>query len=241
MNLLRTYAKTTLLAFIVCFSITSLSAQSNKSSKAKFSTYGPIETSWYRLGWFVDGNLGIRMFGATSEAADLGLGLSGNAGLGYLFSDAFGLKGRIDYNRYTFTPGIGGEVEARGTAVSVSFEAFTEIIALTTKSRQLSDWRILLHGGIGYTTFANKSFKDDRLEQDPDYFQDPYIKGNDDMANIIVGVTPQYHISGRWSVNLDISSFFLIKQDFTLDNYNGERFNGIGNITNASIGLTFRP
>jgi hypothetical protein len=250
MNLTKSFGKASVLLLLLCFTTSTLVAQvqgrdaakPKGAAKADISPYGKIEVSWFKLGWFVDLNCGTRMLGATSSAAKLGLGFSANGGIGYFFSDRFGLKGRMDYNRYTFSPGIGLMPEARGVAMSFSIEALTDIIPLVTGKTKFRDWRIELHGGVGYTSFANKAFKADRLKTNSDYFQnDPAIKGNDDMGHVIIGLTPQYHINGRWSINLDFSSFFLFKQDFTLDNYNGERFNGVGNISNLTLGITFRP
>jgi hypothetical protein len=249
MNLTKTFGKASVLLLLLCFTTSTLvaqvqgrsSAQPRGASKASISPYGKIKTNWYKVGWFADINVGMRMLGATSAAADLGVGFSGNAGIGFLMSDRIGVKGRIDYNRFSFSPGIGAAPEAGGGAMSFSLEAVTDLIPLSTQKTKIRKWRIALHGGFGYTSYNNKSFKEDRLAQDSDYFNDPVIKGNDDMGHMILGITPQYHFDGNWSINLDFSSFFLFKQDFTFDNYNGERFNGIGNISNLTFGVTFRP
>jgi hypothetical protein len=259
MFLTKYFGKALMLALLLCFTATTLSAQvagrkeggTGRSVKGKLSPYGKIEVGMFKLQWFADINGGMRMFGSTSSISDLGLGFSGNAGVGYFFSDRFGLKGRVDYSRFSFTPGVTiestsgtliyGEAEAQGGAMSFSFEALTDLIPLLTKKTKVRNWRVILHGGLGYTSYNNKSYKEYQNDIDPDYFQDPVIKGNDDMGNIILGITPQYHISGRWSVNLDYSSFILLKQDFTLDNYNGVRSNGIGHISSVTLGLTFRP
>jgi hypothetical protein len=243
------FGKTAVILLLLCFSATTLTAQvgGRKGSsakgtvKGKITPYGSIETNWYKVGWFADLNGGIRLLGATSDAAKLGAGFSGNAGIGFLVSDRVGVKGRIDYNRFSFTPGIGAEPEATGGAMSFSLEAITDLIPLSTQQAKVRDWRVSLHGGFGYTSYNNRSFKENRLESNPDYFNDPIIKGNDDMGHMIIGITPQYHFNGRWSLNLDFSTFFLFKQDFTLDNYNGQRFDGIGNISNLTFGVTFRP
>jgi hypothetical protein len=248
MRIFTYFVKVSVLTLLFCFTTTTLTAQvqgrkegvANVQPKGSLSPYGKIKVNWYKLGWFADINAGVRMFGSTSGLADLGAGFSGNAGIGFLFSDRFGLKGRMDYNRYKFTPGIDGGPEARGTAMSFSLEATTDLIALIKGSR-VRDWRLALHGGFGYTSYSNKSFKEDRTADNPDYFNDPVIKGNDDMGHAIIGITPQYHLSGRWSINLDFSTFFLFKQDFTLDNYNGQRHDGLGNISNLTLGVTFRP
>jgi hypothetical protein len=70
---------------------------------------------------------------------------------------------------------------------------------------------------------------------------DPAINGNDDMGHIILGLSPQYHLNGRVSINLDLTTFILVKQDFTFDNYNGIQHEGLGNLSALSFGITIRP
>tara|TARA_B100000508_G_scaffold118450_1_gene98496 strand:+ start:402 stop:1142 length:741 start_codon:yes stop_codon:yes gene_type:complete len=211
------------------------------SSKAHLSPYGKVETNWYKIGWFADLNGGVRLLGATSGAANLGAGFNGNAGLGFFVTDKIGIKGRIDYNTFKFTPGIGGNPEAKGRMVSLSLEATSDLLPFTSGSK-IRDWRIELHGGFGYSTFNNISWKENRLENNPDVWDnDPVFKGNDDMGHMIIGITPQYHINGRWSIQADFSSFFYFKQDFTFDNYNLEPLNGVGSMITTSFGVVFRP
>lgn len=231
----KTLSKTCVLTLILCFSTFSLLAQSQNN----IQVYSKAEAQFYKVHWFADLNVGTRMFGATSSQADLGLGLNVNAGLGYLFTERFGIKGRLDFNSFEFTPGIGDDAKATASAYSISLEALTDLIALiegTTSYAQ--DWKVIIHGGLGFSAYSGKDFKENYLDEE---FQDDYRKGNDNMGHIILGITPQYHLSTKWSLNLDFSTFLLIKQDFTFDNFNGERFNGLGNISAVSLGLTFRP
>lgn len=205
------------------------------------SPHGPIQVSWYNIYTFYEGNLGVRILGSTTDLTTLGAGLNVNAGIGHYFSERFGLKARIDYHRFKFSPGIQSQPDAQGGAMSFSLEALTNVLNWVN-NKKFSKFRLALHGGLGYTSFNNRSFKENALEIDPEYFNDdPAIKGNDDMGHIILGLTPQFHINGRSSIQLDFSSFLLVKQDFTFDNYNGKRHNGIGNISAISLGFTFRP
>ncbi len=207
----------------------------------EISPHGPVETSWYNIYWFYDGNVGARILGASSEMANLGVGLNINAGIGHYFSERFGIKGRLDYHRFSFSPGLDSQPNAQGGAMSFSAEALTNVMHWIN-NKKFGKFRLALHGGLGYTSFNNRSFKENALSVNPNSFEDdPAIKGNDDMGHIIIGLTPQYHINGRCSVQLDFSSFVLVKQDFTFDNYNGVRHEGLGNISALSVGFTFRP
>jgi len=239
------FIKVLTLTLVLCLSAFTASSQlvrAKASPKAHLSPYGKIETNWYKIGWFADINGGTRLLGAVSDASSMGAGLNVNAGVGFFITDKIGIKGRIDYNRFSFTPNtVLNTYEARGGAMSFSLEATTDLLPFTSGSK-IRDWRIELHGGFGYTSFANRALKDSRFDANPNAFaEDPAIKGNDDMGHMILGLTPQYHLNGRWSINLDFSSFFLFAQDYTFDNYNGKTFDGIGNISTLSLGVTFRP
>lgn len=240
MNLVQSFVKTITLICLVCMTSSSLLAQSTgvkNTSQSKLSPYGPIETSWYKLGWFLEGNFGTRLLGATSESVDMSPGFNTNLSLGIFTSDRLGFKGRYDFNTFKFTPGFNNQDNSIGRMHSVSFEVLTDILPLVgvTKFR---DWRIILHGGAGLSTYRNVDYADYREEIWS--WDDPGIKGNDDMIHAIVGITPQYHINGRWSLNLDISSFFLFKQDLTFDRFSIEPKTGVGNIMTASLGATLR-
>lgn len=231
----------TILTLLLLFMISSVSnAQYIKPAYGKkdLSPHGELKTSWYNIYWFYELNAGARLMGSTSSQSTLGPGLNSNASLGYLFSEKFGLKGRADYHGFTFTPGL-SEPTSKGTAISLSLEATANILAFTS-AKKFSKFRLNLHGGLGWTTYSNPSFKEYRKENNIS-MEDPAIHGNDDMGHIIIGLTPQYHINGRVSINLDLSTFLLVKQDFTFDNYNGIQHEGLGNISSISLGLTFRP
>lgn len=236
------FIKVIALTLLLCISTFMASAQlieAQASPKAHLSPYGKVETNWYKIGWFTDLNGGVRLLGATSGAANLGAGFNGNAGLGFFITDKIGIKGRIDFNTFKFTPGVGGSPEAKGRMTSLSLEATSDLLPFTSGSK-IRDWRIELHGGFGYSSFANIDFKEYRESINYE-FDDPMFKGNDDMGHMILGITPQYHISGRWSINLDFSSFFYFSQDYTLDRYNKESLNGVGSMITTTLGVTFRP
>jgi hypothetical protein len=169
----------------------------------------------------------------------LSAGINANASVGYLFSEKFGIKGRYDFNSFKFTPGFNGQAKSIGRMHSLSLEACTDLITLI-KGDKIRNWRFVLHGGAGISRYGNVDYRSFRKEEIGPW-EDPLIKGNDDMGHVILGITPQYHISGRWSINLDISTFMLIKQSNTFDRFSDVRVDGLGNVTSISLGLTFRP
>ncbi len=230
MKLTKSLRTSLILLFLICFTSSPLFSQRGLLSR---------QARMNKTHWFADINAGIRMFGDTSPEAELENGINLNVGVGYLFSERFGIKGRFDYNSFKMSPGLGDATYTTGNAYSLSLELMTDIISFVRRSRsRASDWRIMLHGGLGLTTYGNKDFKLNHEIENPG--TDPLFSGNDDMINIILGITPQYHISNWLSVNLDFSTFLLLEQDFTFDNYNYVRTDGFGNISALSLGLTFR-
>jgi len=221
-----------------------LSAQleGRKINVYKEKSYSPpknkIVAVWYKHWWFVDANVGTRLLGATSSNINLSAGLNTNISIGYLFSEKFGIKGRYDLNTFKFSPGFNGQSESIGRMHSLSIEACTDLITLI-KGDKIRNWRFTMHGGLGLSSYGNIDYRKFRKEITP--WEDPLFKGNDDMGHVILGVTPQYHISGRWSLNLDLSTFILIKQSNTFDRFSNKKVNGLGNVTTVSLGLTFRP
>lgn len=207
--------------------------------KKEISPFGPVQSQWYKLQWFYDLNVGGRFLGPSSDAVNLKPGLSFNAGMGYMFKDIFGIKGRIDYHRFTVTPGFINDAVNKAGSVSLSAELVSDLVPLFD-DKEYHSFRLGVHAGLGITSAFNPEYKDYRENDLGKPWEDPFIKGNDDMVHIIAGFTPQYHINGRWSLNLDISSYFQFIGDYTIDQFNKEIQNRSALIS-TSIGLTFRP
>lgn len=243
MNFFKSYHKllTLSLAMIIASSLFSqvTGRKYPDMGDENLSPHGKIAAKWYNLEWFLEGNLGTRVLGSTSSNVNLSPGFNVNLSLGYMFSDRFGIKGRYDFNSFKFTPGFNGKSGSIGRMHSISLEAVTDLIPLFNGT-EFRNWRLQLHGGAGLSTYGNVDYREFR-EEEIKPWEDPAIKGNDDMGHVILGITPQYHINSRWSVNLDLSSFILIKQSNTFDRFSDERFDGLGNVTTISLGLTFRP
>jgi OOP family OmpA-OmpF porin len=90
---------------------------------------------------------------------------------------------------------------------------------------------LLLHAGGGVATMWNKDFGSDNAT-------DPYIKGNDDIITLNVGLTPQFKINERFSVNIDLAYAFNLEQDRSF-NWSYVTENNRGSFYTASIGLTY--
>ena len=219
----------TLILLITLFT-TTLSAQMMRQNLS-----GSLQINWHKTGWFIDGNAGIRALGETSNLATNGLGLSGNAGLGYFFNETFALKGRLDYNQ--FKASYGDKIDRSGSA-SASLEGVVRLLQLFSNKKS-RNFALNLHAGAGITSLRNPSLIDYR-EKVGIVSNTFLIKEQDDMGHIIVGITPQYHLNSRLSINLDISQFTQFKQDFTYDSHNSIDSKSITGIVSVTAGLTIR-
>jgi OOP family OmpA-OmpF porin len=88
-----------------------------------------------------------------------------------------------------------------------------------------SKFGLLLHAGSGFGSLG-----DDKIGVG---------KGIDDMINVIIGITPQYRISNKISLNLDFSYIANIYQNYKFDYKSLNTTRGFdGNFINASVGFS---
>jgi OOP family OmpA-OmpF porin len=148
--------------------------------------------------------------------------IHGDLGVRYMFNNKFGLK--VDFGMDSF----------KNKSESDSFEGKyyrSSLQGVVNLGRILSfeDWtntiNLQAHSGVGFSYMTNDKFD-----------------GNDDMTNFILGVTAQFRLSNRVSLNADFSMINNINQQYTFDGYedpavaNDRGFNST--IYNASIGFS---
>lgn len=217
------------LILVALFLTTTLFAQRG------YKSGGTFKFNWFNQGWFFDGNIGIRTLGKTSDIAKVNAGVTLNGGIGYMFNEKFGLKGRADYHNFKTTGGM----SSTSHSVGLSIEGIASLVQIIggRKARQFS---LNLHGGLGLTSLFNPEYiryvKDDLGRE----FNDPFIKGSDDIFHLIVGITPQYNINSKISIQLDISNFIQFKQHRTYDTFNAVRADGVTGVLGFSLGMTYR-
>lgn len=236
---------------IATFIIAALITTTSIAQYGTRTSSGTIDINWYKSGWFLDANAGVHFLGQTSSNTDMNLGPSFNAGIGYFFNKKFAIKGRVDYNQFyvdygeltTYnnnynSSGFGDNIDRSGS-LALSAQAQLRLLQVfnTKRSRKAS---LVFHVGAGLTTLRNPSYINSKENQGVD-FDDPLFNGHDEMGHIIVGLTPQYHINSRWSINLDISHFTQFKQYYTYDTHNEVLSKDVTGIISTTLGLTFRP
>lgn len=173
--------------------------------------------------------LGQRTEGQYSLEGAYGIAQSGkpsltgshyNFGVRYMFDEYWGIKADFGHDKYrtNTTPETGVNY------TRISFQAVQNLgrtLGMTYATQGYLN--VLVHGGLGYSHFTST------------------VSTNDDnMANVIVGFTPQVYLTKYLSLQLDASYVVNLSQHF---DYNGYyRFNGapkafVGSQANVSVGL----
>lgn len=186
---------------------------------------------------YFDANIGTRIGGAVSDSSSLGAGFHLEGGVGYELNDLYAIKADLGFDTYKATENS-SDVADRSLGIRGSLQGVVNISDLAGFGTET--FGLKFHGGFGFYTNSNPSYKD-RFEQNGGKFEDAGFKGNDDMLNFIFGLTPQYHLSEKLSINADLSLVLLAKQSNFVDRgINNSANEGMGNIFNASVGISFR-
>jgi OOP family OmpA-OmpF porin len=170
-------------------------------------------------------NYGIN--GVISAPIDVNTSNSHHIGLNtrYMFNTNLGLMLGLGYDLFPTAEGT----ETTNQYASLNIQGVYNIGSLfKLPSKRFG---LLLHAGGGVATMWNKDFGSDNAT-------DPYIKGNDDIITLNVGLTPQFKINERFSVNIDLAYAFNLEQDRSF-NWSYVTENNRGSFYTASVGLTY--
>lgn len=190
-----------------------------------------------KAGMFFDLNVGSRFSGAKSDSVTLGAGIHVDGGIGYMFNGIIGIKGRLGFDTFKTIEVSNAGDEDKSLMISASLEGVLGIDQLANFGTP--GFGLNFHAGFGFSTITNPSWKQSKLDVAGFEFQDPMFKGNDDMVNVIFGLTPKYIINDNISVNADFSFIMLLKQDHTVDRYNSVVTEGMTNYMTGSVGITY--
>jgi OOP family OmpA-OmpF porin len=183
---------------------------------------------------YFDLNVGTRTGGRSSDLSKLGAGLHLDGGVGYELSELYAIKADLGFDTYN-AKDEAGLTEDRSLGVRASIQGVVNVSELAGFGTET--FGLKFHGGFGFYTNSNPSFKDKYAGK----FVDPGFKGNDDMVNFIFGLNPQYHLTEKLSVNADLSLILLAVQSNYVDRvFDNTVNNGMGNIFNASVGISFK-
>jgi hypothetical protein len=186
---------------------------------------------------FLDLHAGGRIFGVHSELSEGLPGLHVDAGLGYMLSPIWGLKGSLGYDQLNASGDLNGKSIDDN---SFSFRANLEAVANISADRGIMDRKMnyLFHVGIGLASQFHSAYKDS-LTAAGVKLNDPLIKGNDDMLSFMCGFTPQYKLSESIYLEADLSLVFLPVADGVYDKLIDSRKGKSMNVfLNPSVGVS---
>lgn len=188
---------------------------------------------------FIDLHAGGRIGGVHSEFSQLSSGLHADAGMGYMFSSIWGIKGSLGYDQ------LSASSEETGTLIedhSMLLRANLEAVADISADRGVSDSKMnyMFHVGLGLASQFHAAHKDSLLASGAT-LNDPLIKGNDDMLSIMFGITPRFKISNALAIEADLSFQFLPMADGVFDKViENRRGKSMNVFFNPSVGISYR-
>jgi hypothetical protein len=216
-------------------------AFSSNAQAPRVGEQSKLQVKWYKDGWIVDGGVGMRAFGRRSDDIERIPGFSAHGGLGYKFNSIWGIRGRMTYYNHIMRPGYTGDSESTAHSMALSLMGTSDLIPWIT-GRKGTTWHLITYLGAGLTTSWNRDMKK-MVETNPSFtdWEDPAFAGNDDMGHVILGVTPQYHLSSRFALTADISTMLNFAQDFTYDYKTRLDRGDVGAIMTFSLGFVWYP
>lgn len=195
-----------------------------------------------QAGIFIDAHFGTRIAGKHSTLVTPKAGYHIDGGLGYMLNENFGIKGDLAFDTYKSVNHELIKTVDRAYSIRASVQAVFALDKLIlNKKIKYRNEKIGLnaHGGFGFLSLVNPSWKEGKESDSGFTFSDPLFKGNDDMLNFLLGITPRYMFNENISIDADISYVIILKQDYTLDRYNNIPATGFKGFLNAAIGLTY--
>lgn len=197
---------------------------------------GQNSTGDIPTGLFLDGNVGIRTGGGkvfTGNENKLNLHLDGGAG--YMFNKYYGIKGDLGFDFFSVK-----DIASPNPDKSLTLRANVQGVLSISDLAQFGvpNFRLLLHAGPGLSSNFNPSFR----QGAGNIKNDRGLLGNDDMYNVLAGLTGQYHLSRVLSLNFDVTTIYQIKQNQYLERmYRPAFINDYNsNMLNISVGVQYR-
>ena len=189
-------------------------------------------------GVFIDANFGTRLSGTHSDSSTLGIGYHMDGGLRYMVNKNWGIKADIGYDAFSAKPTNELRDADRSYNIRASIQGVLSISEVAKFG--IDEFSLLMHGGFGFSTNINPSWKE-KYTDNGGVFGDPALKGNDDMVNFIIGLTPQYVINNKLAINLDFSTIILVKESGYVDREFDASINeGTGIYHNLTVGISYK-
>jgi OOP family OmpA-OmpF porin len=224
--------KNTLLSLLLTSSLSVL-AQENKVKKDTASS----EYNKWTIEASVGQAKGVRPYSAGYFSSDPGTFLGkpqANAyslAARYMFSPIFGIKGGLHFEEIKNIKN-NGSLPFKMQQIGVSFQGVVNANRLFKIQEPMGRLAILLHGGLKIDAMTSKT--PNIIENDHNYNQTEYNGG------LLIGITPEFRISKKMSVILDVTIQNNYRQHFNWDGTYSEIENNLnGQLVTTSLGLTY--
>jgi OOP family OmpA-OmpF porin len=196
----------------------------------------------------LDVNVGGRFGGAVADSIPnykVSPGIHADGGVRYQLNELISIRGGLSYDGFKTSRDKLNDLdtanlEDNSSLISGSIEAVVNLKKLKFMSFIPEKIGLNFHAGLGLSTMSNSNVK--KFNTDNNITpSDPGLKGNDDMVNIVFGLTPQYKLNDKISINLDLSTKLLVKQSLYVNPGQDSRVNDkMGNIFNVAVGATYK-
>ena len=195
----------------------------------------------------LDVNVGGRFGGAvdTINNYKVSPGIHADGGVRYQLNELISIRGGLSYDGFKTSRDKLNDLDTanltdNSSLISGTIEAVVNLKKLKFMSFIPEKIGLNFHAGLGLSTMSNSNVK--KFNTDNNITpSDPGLKGNDDMINIVFGLTPQYKLNDKISINLDLSTKLLVKQSLYVNPGQDSRLNDkMGNIFNVAVGATYK-
>jgi OOP family OmpA-OmpF porin len=216
----------TLILFIALFSGIAFAQTPTKTAAP---SKGPGYNQW-SIGFNMGGHDGMNYTYAFTKAYQLSYF---NGHIRYMQNNRFGWKLDAAYDNFNF---VGGASNTHKLRFSIEPTInFTDILHFNDFTNRFG---LLGHFGFGYSAMWNVPFS----SLNPDQLLQLNKGSVDEMGHLILGITPQFKLNERWSLNGDLAFMAHIRQNRTFDFTNANPMTGggfTGYMWNWSVGATY--
>ncbi|MGO1752170.1 MAG: outer membrane beta-barrel protein, partial [Psychroflexus sp.] len=177
--------------------------------------------------WSINANVGLLTAsgpykdGHSDYLSDLTYGL----GVRYMINDKFGVMVDGAFGEIESDGGSAFDFETKYTRVGL--QGVINLGSVLNFSSWTSRLGLLAHGGAGATFLS---------------YDDGALVDDEKAINLIFGFTPQFRVSDRVALNLDVAMQGNLKQDFTMDGMQTAPSSSVhhfkGMVTTVSAGVT---
>jgi OOP family OmpA-OmpF porin len=152
-------------------------------------------------------------------------------GTRFMFSPIFGIKGAFHYETIKNIEGS-GSLPFEMQQIGLSIQGVVNANRLFNMQSYLNRFNLLIHGGIKIDQMTSKT--PNIIENDHNFNKTEYNGG------LVFGVAPQYRISTRIAVLLDVSIQSNYRQHFNWDGTYSDNSNNLnGQLITTNLGLTY--